>query len=369
MEHQLLDDAGPELNDADYWQAVLSRDERADGVFVYGVASTLIFCRPSCPSRRPHRKNARFFPSHELAEQAGFRPCKRCRPDQFPSVQVARVQEACRLIEANKESLLSLDDLARQVGGSTYHLQRTFKQVLGITPRQYADAVRLSQLKLKLQEGETVLNALHDAGYGSTRGVYERAPTQLGMTPATYQRGGKGARIVFSIVSCPLGFLLIAATTKGVCSVALGDSVKSLEAALRQEFAAAEIVEDEAQLRAWAQLLLHYLAGREPHLDLPLDVQATAFQWRVWQVLRSISFGETRTYSEVAAAIGQPQAVRAVARACATNPIALVVPCHRVVRGDGSLAGYRWGVERKQELLFQEQKRAPALENIHEKDS
>jgi AraC family transcriptional regulator of adaptative response/methylated-DNA-[protein]-cysteine methyltransferase len=296
----------------------------------------------------------RFFKLPELAAQAGFRACKRCRPGQLLTAQVERVQQVCRLIEAGPDRPLSLENLSRQVGGSAHYLQRTFKQVTGITPREYADAVRLGQLKTKLQEGETVLNALHDAGYGSTRGLYERAPTQLGMTPATYQRGGKGASIVFSIVPCSLGFLLVAATDKGICSVTLGDTAEALENNLRQEFPAAEVRHDEASLQVWVESLLRFLAGQEPHLNLPLDVQATAFQRRVWQVLCSIDYGATRTYSEVAEAIGQPQAVRAVARACATNPVALIVPCHRVVRGDGSLAGYRWGVERKKELLSQE---------------
>jgi len=355
MEHQFLDRAAQsDLDEDACWQAVLSRDEGYDGAFVYGVSSTLIFCRPSCPSRRPHREHVRFFNLPEMAAQSGFRACKRCRPDEFLKVQVERVQQACRLIETQPDTSLSLADLSRQIGGSAHHLQRTFKQVTGITPREYADAVRLGGLKTKLQEGETVLNALNDAGYGSTRGLYERAPAQLGMTPATYQRGGKGAQIVFSIVPCSLGFLLVAATTKGICSVTLGDAEKTLEAALRAEFPAAEVRRDEAHLHDWVEVLLRYLEGHEPHFDLPLDVQATAFQRRVWQVLRTIDYGATLSYTQVAAAIGQPQAVRAVARACATNPIALIVPCHRVVRGDGSLAGYRWGLQRKKDLLARE---------------
>ncbi|HVF09853.1 MAG TPA: bifunctional DNA-binding transcriptional regulator/O6-methylguanine-DNA methyltransferase Ada [Abditibacteriaceae bacterium] len=360
MEHQFLNRvAQPDLNQPDLkeeacWQAVLGRDEYSAGAFVYGVRSTLIFCRPSCPSRRPQREQVRFFALPELAVKAGFRPCKRCRPDQPVKVQVARVQAACRLIEAHLDKPLSLAELSRQVGGSSYHLQRTFKQVTGITPREYADALRLGQLKTKLQDGETVLGALYDAGYGSSRGLYERAPAQLGMTPATYQRGGKGANIIFSIAPCPLGLLLVAATQKGICAVSLGDSAETLEVALHKEFPAAEVRRDEAQLHGWLQALLRFLEGQEPHLDLPLDVQATAFQRRVWQVLHSINYGETRTYAQVAAAGGQPTAVRAVARACATNPVALVVPCHRVVRGDGSLGGYRWGLERKKKLLAQE---------------
>jgi AraC family transcriptional regulator of adaptative response/methylated-DNA-[protein]-cysteine methyltransferase len=247
-----------------------------------------------------------------------------------------------------------LDELSHKVGGSRYHLQRTFKQVTGITPQEYSDALRLGQLKEKLRAGEPVLNALYDAGYGSVRGLYERTPSHLGMTPATYGRGGKNTTIQFSVVPCSLGFLLVAATSKGICSVQLGDSPEELEAALREEFFAAQIQRDETLLRAWAESLLKLLEGKEPHLNLPLDVRATAFQWRVWSALRAIGSGETRSYSQVAQAIGEPTAVRAVARACATNSVALIVPCHRVVREDGTLAGYRWGIERKEKLLAHE---------------
>jgi AraC family transcriptional regulator of adaptative response/methylated-DNA-[protein]-cysteine methyltransferase len=288
----------------------------------------------------------------------GFRPCKRCRPNQLLTAQVERVQQACRLIAANLEdnsdNSLSLKDLSDKVGTSPFHLQRTFKHVTGVTPREYADALRIGQIKAKLQAGESVLSALYDAGYGSSRALYERAPEQLGMTPATYGRGGRGVQISFAVVPCSLGILMVAATPKGVCSVSLGDSPELLESALHREFPAAQVQRDEAQLQEWVQTLLRFLQGQEPHLDLPLDVQATAFQWRVWQALRSIGYGETRSYSQVAEAIGQPKAVRAVARACATNPIALVVPCHRVVRENGSLSGYRWGLERKKELLDHE---------------
>lgn len=355
MKRQVLNIAvQPELDEEACWHAVLARDERLDGSFVYGVQSTFIFCRPSCPSRRPNRDRVRFFATPEAASQAGFRPCKRCRPEQFLNAQVERVQRACRLIEANLDNGLSLKDLSREVGSSPFHLQRTFKQVTGITPKEYADALRLGQVKSKLHAGESVADALYGAGYGSSRGLYERAPSQLGMTPATYGRGGKGAKINFSIVPCALGFLLVASTHKGICSVSLGDSPKELEAGLSHEYPAAQMQRDEVHLQKWVQSLLLFLEGKEPHLDLPLDVRATAFQWRVWQVLRSIGYGETRSYSQVAEAIGQPKAARAVARACATNPVALAVPCHRVVREDGSFGGYRWGLERKKRLLARE---------------
>lgn len=356
MQVQLSDVATLAVLDAETcWQAVLRRDAGCDGTFVYGVGSTRIFCRPSCPARRPQRQQARFFATAAAATQAGFRPCKRCRPEQAWAPPMERVHQACRLIAANPDTPLSLAELSRQLGGSPFHLQRTFKQVTGITPREYAAALRLGRVKARLRAGESVIHALYDAGYGSSRGLYERAPTQLGMTPATYGRGGQGAQINFRIVACRLGFLLIAATRAGVCAVSLGADPAALEATLRQEFPAADLQQDAAGLDAWAQSLLRFLQGQEPHLDLPLDVQATAFQWRVWQALRSIGYGETRSYAQVAAAIGQPAAVRAVARACATNPVALAIPCHRVVRGNGASSGYRWGLARKQALLAQEQ--------------
>jgi AraC family transcriptional regulator of adaptative response/methylated-DNA-[protein]-cysteine methyltransferase len=362
MQPSLFVEAQPEsglgLDEETCWQAVLNRDVRCDGSFYYGVASTQIFCRPSCASRRPNRDQVRFFASPAAAIEAGFRACKRCRPAALQTIQVARIQQACRLLETDRENPLSLDELSRRVGISSSHFQRSFKQITGVSPREYTDALRLKQLKTGLHRGESVLNARCDAGYGSSRGVYERADSQLGMTPATYGRGGKGAHISFAVVPCSLGFLLVAATDKGICSVALGDSPPLLEAALRAEFPFAQIEVDVPRFQPTIASLLRSLNGQEPHLDLPLDVQATAFQWRVWQILRDIAAGQTLSYSQVAALINAPQAARAVARACASNPVALIVPCHRVVRGDGSLSGYRWGVERKKRLLDTERERA-----------
>jgi AraC family transcriptional regulator of adaptative response/methylated-DNA-[protein]-cysteine methyltransferase len=339
------------------WQAVLTRDEKFDGEFVYGVLSTRIFCRPSCPSRRPKRAGAQFFESVEEATRAGFRACKRCLPELPASTRAQRVRAMCRMIEAH-EGAVSLKKLGEEIGGSPFHLQRLFKQTMGITPREYSQALRLGRIKTNLQNGETTMNALFDSGYGSGRALYESAPSQLGMTPATYGRGGAGAQIRFYTAPCSLGFLLVAVTEKGICSVALGDSVQQLEENLRAEFPAAHILPAEEELSSWVQRILLFLEGREPHLNLPLDVRATAFQWRVWQELREISAGETRSYSQVARALGQPTAARAVARACATNPVALIIPCHRVVRGGGALSGYRWGLERKKKLLEQEQENA-----------
>jgi AraC family transcriptional regulator of adaptative response/methylated-DNA-[protein]-cysteine methyltransferase len=348
------------MHEENYWQAVLARDSRSDGSFVYAVRSTGIYCNPSCPSRRPQRDQVIFFPVPEAAEKAGFRPCRRCRPRETTAQepQVELVQRVSRYIEQHLDSPLSLADLGTEVHVSQYHLQRVFKRVMGITPRQYAAARRLGQLKAQLKEGEPVTRALYDVGYGSSSRLYEQAPSQLGMTPTTYRRGGLGMRITYAIVDCPLGRLLVAATEKGICAISLGDSDAVLEAALFAEYPAAEISHDGdgINLSRLVDTLISHLNGQQPHLDLPLDVQATAFQRRVWEELRSIPYGSTRSYSQVARSLGEPKATRAVARACATNPVPLVIPCHRVVREDGNPGGYRWGSERKQRLLEQESK-------------
>jgi AraC family transcriptional regulator of adaptative response/methylated-DNA-[protein]-cysteine methyltransferase len=244
---------------------------------------------------------------------------------------------------------------------SPYHVQRTFKRIMGITPRQYAAACRSKRFKAQLRKGDSVTTALYDAGYGSSSRLYEKAPAQLGMTPAAYRRGGAGMSIHYATVDCPLGRLLVAATERGVCAVSLGHSDAALEAALLREFPRADIHRNEAGLRRWINALVRHLDGREPHLDLPLDVQATAFQWRVWEALRAIPYGSTRSYGEIARAIGRPSAVRAVARACATNRVALITPCHRAIREDGGLGGYRWGLKRKQALLAKEREQRAAV--------
>jgi len=276
--------------------------------------------------------------------------------------QVELIQDLCRYIEANLESPLTLAALGKQATLSPAHLQRVFKRVTGLTPRQYVDACRLGRLKSRLKERETVTMALYEAGYGSSRGLYERASSQLGMTPATYRRGGQKMRIRWTVTDCPLGRLLLGATERGICAVSLGDRDGPLETWLAEEYPAAERSRDDAGLQTWVGVLLNHLRGQQPHLDLPLDVQATAFQWRVWHELQAIPYGETRSYREIAQAINEPKAVRAVARACATNPVAVVVPCHRVVRSDGGLGGYRWGIQRKQKLLEQEQVAAQSQE-------
>ncbi len=338
------------------WRIVLTRDRRYDGDFVYGVRSTGIFCRPSCPSKRPRRTQVRFFPIPEAAEAAGFRACRRCHPSRLQphDPAVALVREVCRAIDSQPDGPADLTNLGRHVGRSPHQLLRAFRRVLGVSPREYRDAKRVNRLKSSLKEMPRVSPAIYEAGFGSSSRVYERAAGTLGMTPATYARGGRGATIRYSVDASPLGALLVAATERGICKIALGDSQTALERDLRREFPAAHITRDTGTLGSWVEAILAHLAGSEPHLNLPLDIRATAFQQRVWNALRKIPYGSTRSYQAVARAIGSPGTTRAVARACATNPVALVIPCHRVVRENGDVGGYRWGPERKKVLLERE---------------
>lgn len=338
------------LDDESRWAAVLDRDPAGDGHFVYAVASTGIYCRPSCPARRPRREGVAFFAAPEAAEQAGYRPCLRCRPTEANGQHQA-VAEAMRLLDES-EPTPSLADLGQAVGMSPSHLQRIFKRATGLSPREYAAMHRAQRLRAGLQAGEPVSDALYNAGYGSVRALYETAHRDLGMSPGAYQRGGQGKAIRYTLRETPLGPMLLAATDRGVCALRFGEADRLL-AELAKEFPKAVLTLDQQGLEAYSQAVVAHLLGK-PRLDLPLDVQGTAFQQRVWAALRAIPYGETRTYTQVAALIGEPKAVRAVARACATNPVALVVPCHRVVRKGGELSGYRWGVERKRRLLNQE---------------
>src|SRR6266536_5597663 len=348
------------MNTPDLWSAVLSRDASRDGSFVFAVRSTGIYCRPSCPARRPRREQVRFFSLPEAAEHAGFRACRRCHPrrTRAGNPQIELVRRICHTIDQHEEEPLTLKTLSADMAVSAYHLQRMFKEVMGITPRQYAESRRLKQFKSNLKNGGSVVNAMYDAGYGSSRSLYENSASKFGMTPATYGRGGRGMRIIYTIASCSLGRLLVAATEGGVCSVALGDSDSELTKSLFGEYPNAAIDSKDTSispsLNLWLNEVLQHLNGQKPSIDLPLDIQATAFQWRVWEELRRIPFGSTRSYQEIAKAIGKPKAVRAVARACAGNHVALVVPCHRVIREDKNLGGYRWGLERKQMLLERE---------------
>jgi AraC family transcriptional regulator of adaptative response/methylated-DNA-[protein]-cysteine methyltransferase len=336
--------------DAERWRAVVERDPAADEAFVYGVSSTGVFCRPSCPSRRPRRDRVAFFDSARAARAAGYRPCRRCRPGSTDPVR-ERVLRVCRYIEEQEDRVPTLSELGARAGLSPYHLQRTFKRVVGVTPRAYADAHRADRVRRRLRGGEAVLAATYGAGYGSASRLYESAPGQLGMTPGRFRSGGRGERVRYAVVPCPLGRLLVAATERGLCRVALGRTARELADGLRDELPEAERVRDEAGLRSWVEPLVRYLGGAPLSTGLPLDVQATAFQRRVWQALRAIPEGERLSYAEIARRIGRPTAVRAVAGACAANPVALVVPCHRAVRKDGSDGGYRWGRERKRALL------------------
>lgn len=334
------------MDDERRWEAVSGRDAAYDGRFVYAVRSTGVYCRPSCPARRPRRDQVRYFDAPDAAERAGFRPCRRCHPRDAGNTEAALVEAACRALEAG--------GTPGDCGVGPRRLTKAFLRQLGVTPRQYADALRLESFKARVRKGGEVTQALYEAGYGSSSRLYERAGAQLGMTPGTYRKGGRGMRIAFAIADCPLGRLLVAATQRGVCAVALADSDEELEAALASEFPEAELRRDDEQVGSWTRAVVEHLQGTRAALDLPLDIRATAFQRRVWEELRRIPRGETRTYQEVARAIGRPTAARAVARACATNPVALAIPCHRVVRGDGGEGGYRWGIGRKRALLKSE---------------
>ena len=340
-----------------YWDAVTGRDRSMDGVFFYAVRTTGVYCRPSCPSRRPKPENVVFFRSRDGAERAGFRPCMRCKPERDIQTDGNSeiVEKVCRYIETHPDQPATLGALSSAIGLSPFHLHRTFKALTGITPRAYADSRRLESLKAGLREGHSVTRSLYDAGYGSSSRLYERASLQLGMTPSRYRKQGSGVTIRYSIAETAVGRLLLAATARGICSIRFGSSETALEVALRREYPQAEIVRTDKQLASWVRAVRDRIRGQSAG-SLPLDIRATAFQRLVWEELRAIPSGATRSYGEIAKRIGQPRAARAVARACATNPVAVAIPCHRVVREDGALGGYRWGIQRKQKLLDLEKK-------------
>lgn len=336
-----------------YWRATLDRDRRADGDFVLAVRSTHIYCRPSCPARRPLRRNVTFFRTREEAERQGYRPCLRCRPNEVAAAS-ALVARAAKYLVKNDEESLRLLRIAKDLNTTPATLRRAFRQVTGLAPRQLAEALRIKRFKSLLRSGTNITDALYETGYGSSSRVYERSNTQLGMTPATYQKGGKGMKLEYTIAASPVGKVLVAATERGVSAVYLGDAERKLLAELREEYPHAEISPAAGATRSWVREIVQRIEGKPAQEELPLDLQATAFQRRVWQELQKIPRGTTKTYSQVARALGRPKAVRAVARACATNPVSVVVPCHRVVRENGSLAGYRWGLTRKERLLATE---------------
>jgi AraC family transcriptional regulator of adaptative response/methylated-DNA-[protein]-cysteine methyltransferase len=347
------------------WEAVIHRDRSRDVRFVYAVTTTSVFCRPTCPSRRPRRDRVRFFDSASQAVAAGFRACKRCRPtdEGWVAVTTEAVSRVARYLERHVDEAVPLSRLAGVAGLSASHLQRVFTRTLGVSPRQFQAACRAGRFRQALRSGRDVTASLYEAGYGSPSRVYESMPTGRGMAPATYRRGGLGAEVGFTAVRCSLGWLLVASTAHGVCAVKLGDMRSDLEAELRRELPLASISADRPANAAWVEAVLQQVdgpgaAGPRHAAALPLDIRGTAFQWRVWRALQRIPRGETRTYADVAAAIGEPTAVRAVARACATNPVGLIVACHRVVpkahARDGNPGGYRWGAGRKRRLLANE---------------
>ncbi|CAN5746298.1 bifunctional DNA-binding transcriptional regulator/O6-methylguanine-DNA methyltransferase Ada [soil metagenome] len=339
-------------NDEGRWKAVLDRDYQAEGRFFYGVTTTGIFCRPTCPSRRPAREHVRFFDTVVDARRGGFRPCKRCQPESVAADKRV-IQQVVRAIESWDEGSPTLAGLSEIVGISPGHLQRKFKKATGVSPAEYARQRRLERLRGELKEGRDVTSSIYEAGFESPASLYESTDRALGMTPSNYRSGGKDVQIDFVIGDTPLGRLLLAVTDKGVASIQIGQDDADLIAALSSEFPRATIERIESS-HPWFQVILDYLRGEIPHPDLPVDVQGTAFQRRVWQAIRVIPSGETRSYSQIAADIGNPEAVRAVANACANNRVALVIPCHRVVRADGSSGGYRWGEARKAALLSHE---------------
>ena len=342
------------------WKALAARDAAADGTFVYAVTSTGVYCRPSCPSRRPRADRVRFFDTTTEARQAGFRACKRCRPDMVsigaPGIEAVR--RASAYLSAHADETVTLDHLARVAAMSPHHLQRRFKAIVGLSPREFQSAVRAGKLRTSLRDGRDITSAIYEAGYGSPSRVYEAAPTGRGMSLSNYRRGGAGMEINYAMISSPIGQVLIAATEHGVCSVKIGATRAEVLSELEREYPAARITPSRSAKSEWVKAIEKHLRGDAPVLDLPIDVQATAFQWKVWRELQRIPYGETRAYAEVAKSIGRPTAVRAVARACATNPVALVVPCHRVVPTAGGVGGYRWGAKRKARLLDAEKNRA-----------
>lgn len=346
------------LSDAAAWRAVEKRDARHDGRFVYAVRSTMIYCRPSCPSRRPSRANVSFFDTPDGAERAGYRACLRCRPrnGDSPSASQEAIERARLYLDKHSERTVPLSELASTVGLSASHLQRSFKQHVGLSPKEYQDARRVRRFKSLLRGGDTVSRATYEAGFGSSSRVYERSDEMLGMTPAAFRRGGAGVRITYTIADAPVGRVLVATTDRGVCAVELGSTDADVERVLHADFPRATLERSDEPHGTWVRAVLDRVRHpqRSSANSIPLDVDGTAFQLKVWKALQEIPAGERRSYREVAESIGQPNASRAVARACATNRVAVVIPCHRVVRGTGELAGYKWGLDRKRRLLREE---------------
>lgn len=344
-------------SDDDRWEAVTRRDPLADGAFFYGVKTTGVFCRPSCASRQPRRENVAFFADAGGARAAGFRDCKRCQPGGLPR-ELEIVNRACAALDADPQQRLTLAQLSDAVHVSPFHLQRLFKRVVGVSPRQYQAAQRGAALRDALKSGADVTRATLDAGFNSPSRMYDSASAELGMAPSEYRRKGAGLTVRYASAPTSLGFVLVAATDKGICKIGFGDDAAFLVDELRGEFANAALLDDPERLAPFIAQIDAYLRGTRQDFDLPLDIAATAFRQRVWDALRRIPYGQTRSYTEIAQAVGAPRAVRAVASACATNPVALAIPCHRVVQKGGALAGYRWGLPRKAALLDNEAQHA-----------
>ena len=337
------------------WNAVMTRDRQADGLFFYSVKTTGVYCRPSCAARGARPENVEFHVSAEAAERAGFRPCKRCKPNQLPLVEqhAATVAELCRVIE-NAEQAPTLAQLAAHARLSTFHLHRVFKTATGLTPKQYAAAHRTKRVKVELGRSNTVTEAIYGAGYNSNGRFYEQSNDVLGMTPTAYRSGGANTEIRFAIGECSLGSILVAASDRGVCAILIGDDPDALARDLQDRFPRAHLIGGDSHFEQLVAKVVGFVEAPALGLDLPLDVRGTAFQQRVWQALREIPAGRTVSYSQIASRIGAPKAVRAVGAAVGANPLAVAIPCHRVIRNDGSLCGYRWGVERKRALIERE---------------
>jgi AraC family transcriptional regulator of adaptative response/methylated-DNA-[protein]-cysteine methyltransferase len=344
------------MNNEIFWQAMTNNDARFEGVFYVGVKTTGIYCKPTCRARLPKRENIEFVRTWQEAENKGFRACLRCHPklEKMTNPQIESILRACELLET--EENISLEALAEELKISPSHLQRTFKEIIGVSPKKYAENRRLEKFKTELKSGSDVVTAMYDSGFGSSSRLYEKAADKLGMTPRNYKQGGKGMKIEFTITDCELGKMLVARTEKGVCAVTFGEDEKFLIEKLYEEYKQAQINRDDTNLKEYVELILQNLTGKNKRIDLPVDVQATAFQMQVWDALRKIRYGETQSYKQIAESLGNPKAVRAVARACATNRVAVVIPCHRVIGSNGSLSGYRWGIERKQKLIETEKK-------------
>ena len=338
-----------------WWDAVTRRDPAFDGKLIFAVRTTGVYCRPSCASRPAKRENVAFFETTAEAEKAGYRACKRCRPDKLgaPDPRIEAVKRACAEIESAEEAP-KLAELAASVGLSPYHFHRVFKTITGVTPKAYTAEMRARRAADKLRTAETVTEAIYDAGFNSSSRFYESTAARLGMTPGAVRRGGAGAAIRFAVGQASLGAVLVAATNKGVCAILLGDDPHALVRELQDRFPRAELEGGDPAFERTVALVVGLVEAPTQRLDLPLDIRGTAFQQRVWAALSAIPPGKTATYKEIARAIGQPSAVRAVAQACAANPLAVAIPCHRVVRTDGDLSGYRWGVERKRALIARE---------------